>query len=58
MRVFVQAKNGIPKDYDHFNVYSGFREMGFETIFFDTYEELALSNKEDIVVGYTGTVKR
>ena len=58
MRVFIQAKNGIPQDYDHFNAYCGFKEMGFETIFFETYEELALSNREDVVVGYIGTVKR
>ena len=30
MRVFIQAKNGIPTDQDHFNAYIGFREMGFE----------------------------
>lgn len=46
MRVFIQAKNGIPQDYDHFNAYCGFKEMGFEIIFFEMYEELALSNKE------------
>lgn len=33
MRVFIQAKNGIPTDQDHFNAYIGFREMGFETVF-------------------------
>ena len=39
MRVFIQAKNGTPKDQDHFNAYIGFREMGFETVFFETFEE-------------------
>lgn len=34
MRVFIQAKNGMPTDQDHFNAYLGFREMGFETVFF------------------------
>lgn len=43
MRVFIQAKNGNPTDQDHFNAYIGFREMGFETVFFETFEELAES---------------
>ena len=38
MRVFIQAKK---TDQDHFNAYIGFREMGFETVFFETFEELA-----------------
>lgn len=56
MRVFIQAKNGIPTDQDHFNAYIGFREMGFETVFFETFEELAESKMDDVVVGYIGTV--
>ena len=43
MRVFIQAKNGTPTDQDHFNAYIGFREMGFETVFFETFEDLAES---------------
>lgn len=56
MRVFIQAKNGTPTDQDHFNAYIGFREMGFETVFFETFEELAESKMDDVVVGYIGTV--
>ena len=48
MRVFIQAKNGIPTDQDHFNAYIGFREMGFETVFFETFEELAESKMDDV----------
>ena len=58
MRVFVQAKNGIPLDYDHFNAYCGFREMGFEVVFFENHKELSESSEEDVVVGYIGTVRR
>ena len=36
MRVFIQAKNGTPTDQDHFNAYIGFREMVFETVFFES----------------------
>lgn len=56
MRVFIQAKNGTPTDQDHFNAYIRFREMGFETVFFETFEELAESKMDDVVVGYIGTV--
>lgn len=57
MKVYIQAKNGMPTDQDHFNAYAGFREMGFETVFFGTIEELSKSKLQDIVVGYVGTVK-
>lgn len=34
MKVFVQCdKNGLPLNYDFFNAYTGFKEMGFEIIF-------------------------
>ena len=59
MKVYVQCdKNMIPKDYDHFNAYSGFYEMGFETVFFNTYDQLKESAREDVVIGYIGTVNR
>lgn len=41
-----------------FKAYLGFYEMGFETVFFHDYEVLKSSKREDIVVGYVGTVKR
>lgn len=57
MSIYVQSKNGIPIDQDHFNAYLGFKEMGAEIVFFETYEELSTSKKEDVVVGYIGTTK-
>lgn len=57
MKAYIQTKNGVPTDQDHFNAYLGFKEMGIETIFFETYEELSRSEKEDVVIGYIGTVK-
>ena len=57
MRIFIQCKDGIPVDYDFFQAYCGFFEMGFEIIFFETYEELRQSNKEDVVVGFMGPVR-
>ena len=34
MKIFVQCdKNGLPLNYDCFNAYAVFKEMGFEIIF-------------------------
>lgn len=57
MKVYIQAKKGLPTDQDHFNAYIGFKEMRIETVLFETYEELLKSNIEDVVIGYVGTVK-
>ncbi|MEE0264108.1 MAG: ATP-grasp domain-containing protein [Acutalibacteraceae bacterium] len=57
MKVYIQAKKGLPTDQDHFNAYIGFKEMGTEIVFFESYDELSKSNIEDVVVGYIGTVK-
>ena len=40
------------------NAYQGFYEMGFETVMFNDDEILSTSSKEDIIVGYVGTVKK
>ena len=58
MRAFVQAKNGMPIDYDHFNAACGFKEMGYEIVYFSSFAELEESKKEDIVVGYIGIVNK
>ncbi len=58
MRAYIQCNNkGLPADYDFFNAYSGFTEMGIETVFFADYEQLSASEKCDVVVGYTGPVQ-
>lgn len=56
MKVYIQAKNGMPADYDDFSAYIGFKEMGKEIIFFETYEELSTSFLGDVVVGAIGAV--
>lgn len=49
MKVYIQSnKNYLPHNYNFFNAYQGFYEMGFETVMFHTYEELAQSKKEDV----------
>lgn len=58
MKVYIQSKSDyMPHNYNFFNAYQGFKEMGFETIMFQTPDELRKSNLEDVVVGYVGTVR-
>lgn len=58
MRIFLQTDvNGVPIDYDHYSAAYGFRQMGFEVINFTTYEQLKLSEKNDVIVGYAGPVE-
>ena len=58
MKVYVQCKKGMPLDYDHFNAYCGFVEMGFETVFFSNPQELSTSEREDVVGGYIAPVRQ
>ena len=58
MKAYIQSyENGIPHNYNFMNAYQGFYEMGFEVIPFHDNERFRESNKEDIVVGYVGTVR-
>lgn len=58
MKVYIQSyENTIPHNYNFMNAYQGFHEMGFETVHFYDNDKLLESNKEDIVVGYVGTVR-
>lgn len=58
MKVYIQCDNsGFPADYDFFNAYSGFKEMGFETVLFTDYNQLRTSEKCDVVVASVGPVQ-
>ena len=58
MKVYVQShENGIPHNYNFMNAYQGFYEMGFEVVPFHDNDKFQESNKEDVVVGYVGTVR-
>lgn len=58
MKVYIQCdKNYIPHNDNFYKAYLGFKEMGMEMVMFHTKEELRKSNKEDIVIGYVGTVR-
>lgn len=58
MKVYIQSyENGIPHNYNFMNAYQGFYEMGFEVVPFHDNDIFQGSNKEDVVVGYVGTVR-
>lgn len=59
MKVYIQTdKNGIAVNHNVFQAYVGFKEMGFETIMFNKYEELLDSNIEYVVVSGIGVIER
>lgn len=59
MRVFIQAsKEYMPHNYNFFNAYQGFKEMGHEIVMFHTFDELRQSAIEDVVVGYVNTIRK
>lgn len=58
VKVYIQSyENGIPHNYNFMNAYQGFYEMGFEVVPFHDNDKFQESNKEDVVVGYVGTVR-
>ena len=58
MKVYIQAnRDNFPANYNFYQAYLGFHEMGMETVFFHTYEELQKSSREDIVVGFVEAVR-
>ena len=58
VKVYIQSyENGIPHNYNFMNAYQGFYEMGFEVVPFHDNDKFQESNKEDIIVGYVGTVR-
>lgn len=59
MKVYIQTDSrGFPHHIDFFKAYKGFQEFGAEFVFFQTPKELEISEPQDIVVGYVGTVVR
>lgn len=59
MKAYIQAdKNDFPNNDNFFKAYLAFHEMGLETIFFHNDEVLTTSAKEDVVVGYVGTLRK
>lgn len=58
MKVFIQSsKNKFPHNYNFFNAYEGFLDMGAEIVPFCDQQELQVSTPEDIIVGYVDTTR-
>ena len=60
MKAYIQCFNdGMPIDYDTYNACCGFRELGWELLFFSNYAELSISHqKQDVIVGGIGIVRQ
>lgn len=59
MKVYIETNQyNVPCTVNHYLAWQGFHEMGFETRFFKKFSDLQDANREDVVCGYVGTVKR
>lgn len=59
MKAYIQCSkiSHLPSSDNFYKAYLAFYEMGIDTQFFETPEELLKSKLEDVVVGYVGTVR-
>lgn len=57
MKVYILSNHGIPTNHNFYDAYTGFHEMGFETILFEKKDGLSTASKEDVVVGYINTIR-
>lgn len=57
MKAYIQCKNGMPRMTSTFSAWLGFEEMGIEVFPFERSEELAVCEREDIVVAGIGMVR-
>ena len=61
MRAFIHCDStGYPCNTNAFTAFVGLREMGYECIFFQRYEELMANNhcKEEVIVSGIGMIRR
>lgn len=57
-KVYIRKdKNGEFENINQYTAYKGFKELGFEIVFFNNIEEIIDNKPEDIVVGYIGDVR-
>lgn len=59
MKVYIECReNGYPRSKNSYDAYLGFREMGFEIQFYNTWYDLESAKKEDIVVGFVEVIEQ
>lgn len=57
MKAYIQSRGGMPRGMSQYTAWLGFRNMGFETVPFETVDDLGACNREDVVVGGLGIVR-
>ena len=57
MKAYIQSRGGMPRGMSQYTAWLGFRNMGFETVPFETVGELGPCEREDVVVGGLGVVR-
>lgn len=57
MRAYIQSRNGMPRGMSQYTAWLGFKNMGFETVPFETVDDLDACDREDVVVGGLGVVR-
>ena len=57
MKAYIQSRGGMPRGMSQYTAWLGFRNMGFETVPFETVDDLGACNREDVVVGGLGVVR-
>ncbi len=60
MKAYIQCgRDGMPMDYDVYNACCGFKEMGWQIVYFKDYTELKdCHEKQDVIVGGIGMVRK
>ncbi len=57
MKAYIQSINGMPRGMSQYTAWLGFKNMGFETVPFETVDDLDACDREDVVVGGLGVVR-
>ena len=57
MRAYIQSRNGMPRGMSQYTAWLGFKNMGFETILFETVDDLNACEREDVVMGGLGVIR-
>ncbi|KUH59390.1 hypothetical protein AUL39_03475 [Tractidigestivibacter scatoligenes] len=57
MKAYIQSRNGMPRGTSQYTAWLGFKNMGIETVLFETVDDLNVCEREDVVVGGLGVVR-
>ena len=57
MKAYIQSGNGMFRGVSQYTAWLGFKNMGFETVLFETVDDLNTREREDVVVGGLGVVR-